>query len=79
MSSKFKFELDRAGVRELLRSGEVMTMLEDTAASRMGSLGEGYAMNSMVGTNRCNVRVIAVSAEAVRENLENNTLLQVIS
>lgn len=78
MAETFRFELDREGVRELLRSGEVLEMLEREAESRVASLGAGYTTDSYIGQNRCNVRIMAESEEAIRENLESNTLLQVI-
>lgn len=79
MSDKFRFELARAGVRELLRSGEVQSFLEAEAAARAAALGDGYAVNSVVGKNRINVRIVAESREAQAENLKDNTLLQAIS
>ena len=77
--SKFKFELDRAGVRELLQSEGVMSVLSSEANSRAASLGEGYSVNTYVGRNRCNAEICAETPEAQRDNLENNTLLRTIS
>lgn len=80
MSEKLqKFELNRAGVRELLRSAEVQAVLEAEAHFRAASLGDGYAVNAMAGQNRVNVRIVAESQEARAENLRENTLLTVIS
>lgn len=77
--SKVKVELNRAGVRELLRSGEIMAVLSAEANSRASSLGPGYGVNTYVGKNRCNAEISAETAEARRENLKNNTLLRTIS
>lgn len=74
-----RFELDREGVRTLLRSEEVQTMLEAEAEARAGALGEGYTVNSQIGRNRINVRIVAESREAQAENLRDNTLLTAIS
>ena len=80
MSGKlFKFELNRAGVRELLKSEEVRHMLEAEADSRAASLGDGYTTNTLAGRNRINVRIVAESKAAQEENLRDNTLLQSIS
>ena len=54
-------------------------MLEAEAQERAASLGEGYAVNTMVGQNRVNVRIVAESQEARAENLRDNTLLTAIS
>ncbi len=80
MSGKLnKFELNRAGVRELLRSEEVRQMLEAEAEGRVASLGDGYTTNTLAGRNRINVRIVAESKAAQKENLNDNTLLQSIS
>lgn len=80
MSGKLlKFELNRAGVRDLLRSEEVQQLLEAEAGSRAASLGDGYTVNTMTGRNRTNVRIVAESKAAQEENLRDNTLLQSIS
>ena len=79
MSDKLRFELNRAGVRELLRSPEVQAMLEAEAQSRAAALGDGYTVNAMVGQNRVNVRIVAESRAAQKENEQDNTLLTAIS
>ncbi len=79
MSDKLRFELNRAGVRELLRSSEIQAVLEAEAAARAAALGDGYTVNTMVGQNRVNVRIVAESREAREENLRDNTLLTAIS
>lgn len=76
--SKVKFKLDRAGVRELMRSPEAMNVVMEYATkiqSRCPS-GLGYEVSSMVGANRVNASVFASTPEARRDNYENNTLLK---
>jgi hypothetical protein len=77
--SKIRVELDRAGVRELLQSAEVIAVLSAEAQSRAASLPPGYSVNTYVGRNRANAEIRADTDEAVRDNLENNTLLRAIS
>ncbi|MBO7670898.1 MAG: hypothetical protein J6S60_09950 [Oscillospiraceae bacterium] len=79
MSDKPRFELNRAGVRELLRSPEVQDMLLAEAETRAAPLGDGYAVDAVVGKNRVTVRIKAVSSKARREAYKDNTLLQAIS
>ena len=76
---KVKVELNRAGVRELLRCDAVKAMLESEANARAASAGAGYTVNSYVGRNRCNAEILAETREARKDNLKNNTLLKVIS
>lgn len=79
--SKIKIELNRAAVRELLRSGEVMGVLEAEARNRANALGHGYGVNTYVGRNRGNaeVAIVAETEDAIHDNLENNSLLRSIS
>lgn len=76
MSKKYAFELNRAGVRELLRSDEMESVLIQYAQEVSRNAGEGY--NVWKGSNRSNVSVRAVTAKAEQDNLENNTLLKAV-
>ena len=73
-----KVKLNKAGVRDVLRSGEVMAALEAEANSRANSAGSGYGVNTYVGKNRCNAEVRAETREAIRDNLKNNTLARLL-
>ena len=54
------FSLDKKGVRELLRSQEMMDIcLEHAEATKAAAGGEGYEISSHVGTNRVNASVRA--------------------
>ena len=77
--SKVKIELNKAGVRELLQSSEIMAVLEKEASSRAAGLSPGYSVNTYVGKNRCNAEILAETEEAKQDNLDNNTLLRAIS
>lgn len=77
--SNIRVKLNKAGVRELLKSGEVMAMLESEAKARAARAGDGYTVNTYVGKNRCNAEIVAETQEARRDNLKNNTLLRIRS
>ncbi len=79
MSKKVKIELNSAGIRELLRSDEMKTMLEAEARNRAAGLGSGYEVNTYTGRNRANAEITAETYAAKKENLKNNTLLRAIS
>ena len=70
--SNIKFELNRAGVRELMRSQEMQDVLAGYAGSIAARAGEGYDVH--IGPNRANVSVETVTDRARADNLENNTL-----
>lgn len=76
--SKVKFELDRAGVRELLRSPEAASVCRSYAENVKGRAGEGYEVTTYTGRNRANASVHAETYEARRDNYDNNTLLKAL-
>lgn len=77
--SKVRFKLRRAGVRELLRSQEAANVCAEYANVICGRCGEGYEVTTHPGgKTRSNASVMAVTVEARRDNLENNTLEKAI-
>lgn len=76
--SKFKFELNRSAVRDLMKSEEMQTILKDKADTALNSLGEGYKSDTYVGKNRANAMVYADSYQAKSDNLKNNTILKAV-
>ena len=72
-----KIVLDKKGVRELLRSQEMMDIcLEHAEATIAAAGGEGYEISSHVGTNRVNASVRADTIETIKDNYKNNTLIK---
>lgn len=71
-------KLNSEGVRELLRSAEVMAECRSHADEMGATLGEGYEVSEYIGTNRVNVSVSAVSQSAKQDNLDNNSLLKAV-
>lgn len=78
MSKNLRVELNRAGVRELLRSEEMMAECKKYADAALGRLGDGYEVTTRVGRNRVNAEVAAVTFDARRENSENNSILRAL-
>ena len=76
--SKVKFELNRAGVRELLKSQEALGVCRDYANRVQSRAGEGYEVTTFVGANRVNASVHADTVQARRDNFNNNTLLKAL-
>lgn len=74
--SNFHFELNHAGVRELLQSQEMQDVLVDFAGQVANRAGDGYSV--YVGTNRANVSVRTETEEAMADNLDHNTLEKAI-
>lgn len=78
MSAKVRIELNSDGVRELLRSPEMAAICREHAKAIAQRAGDGYAVTTYTGATRVNASVMTETAEAVRENLKNNTLLKAV-
>ena len=78
MSKKLVFKLNKAGVRELMRSPEMMNVCRDYAGRALERLGDGYEADSYVGPNRVNAMVTAKSYQAKKENSESNMILKAV-
>lgn len=76
--SNTKFKLNRSGVRQLLQSAEMQTILSDKANQALQRLGSGYKSDIYVGKNRANSKVYAESFSAKLENSRNNTILKAV-
>ena len=79
MPNKVKIELNSAGVRELLQSPEMLALCTSHAESMAAELGSGYEVDAFIGHDRAHAIVKAVSAAAIRDNLENNTILKAVN
>lgn len=78
--SDFVFELDRAGVRELLQSSEMAEAVRefsDQVLANAGGSSAGYDMNVQTD-NRAVGRVFCSDKKGYRDNTENNTLLKAL-
>lgn len=73
-----RVELNRAGVRELLCSDEMKALCEERANVALSRLGPGYEVTTMTGKNRVNAEIAAVSYQAKKENMKNNTILKAL-
>lgn len=76
--AKMKFELNRQGVAELMKSEAMQSVLSDKARAIRDRCGDGYEQMVYVGRNRANASVKAVTRKARRDNKKNNTLLKAV-
>lgn len=76
--AKMKFKLNSDGVRELLKSQEMQSVLIEKATGIKNRCGEGYTQDVYVGKNRANAMVKAGTYRAKRDNLKNNTILKAV-
>ena len=73
-----KFTLDRAGVRRLLKSDEMLNCVKSYADDAVNSLGEGYEVSTRRGKTRVNAEIKAVSYKAKRDSFSKNTILKAV-
>lgn len=80
--SNLDFKLDIGGLRELMKSGEMHSILDEagaSVASRAGSIGEGtYGHRVHDASYVAIVNVYPDSEEAAKDNYENNTVLKAL-
>lgn len=78
MSKKFDLKLNGAGVRELLKSQEVQSLIIDKATEIRNRCGDGYEQDIRVGKLRARAMVWADTNKAKNENAKNNTILKAV-
>lgn len=76
--SKFEFKLNKAGVKELLKSPEMQGILNEKASSIRSRCGDGYSNDVRAGKNRAVAMVKADTPDARNDNAENNTILKAV-
>jgi len=74
--NKVNFELNRAGVRELMKSSDMMDVVTEYARQIRSRAGDGYEVSQYVGKSRVNASVYTDTYKAKKDNLEHNTLLK---
>ena len=70
--------LNKKGVRELLQSKEITSVVSEACEGVAKRAGTGYAFNTQTGKNRAVGRVYAVNKKAISDNYKNNTLLKAL-
>ena len=79
--SKVKFELNRAGVRALLKSPEAQHLCMEYANAALGrasASSTGYVVETRNYPERSGAAVRADTYEARKDNYDNNTLLKAL-
>lgn len=74
--SKLKIELDSAGIQALLKSQEIVDVLQSQADNIRAQLGNQYQTSQHVGKTRANVSVYTEDPDAIQDNAANNTMLK---
>ena len=78
MANKVKFVLNRAGVAELMKSAEMVSILNEYASSAVSKLGNGFGSSTHIGKTRANVQVKAETPHAYFSNRKHNSILKAV-
>lgn len=73
-----KVKLNSKGVRELLRSQEVLADLEERADRVAAAAGPGHRVEAEIGPNRARAAVITDTPEAMVAEATNRTLTRAV-
>lgn len=73
-----RFKLKKAGVRELLKSGEMQAICMERARGVQAAAGDGYIAEPRNYPERSGAAVRVDSGDAYYDNLKNNTLLKAL-
>jgi len=76
--SKIKFELDRDGVSELMKSSAMDAVLTAEAASKTAGLPAGYKSDLHHFKRRDAVYIYPETDEAKKDNWKNHTLTRLL-
>lgn len=71
-------KLNTAGVRQLLKSEEMKNICAEQASNILQRVGDGYELDTYTGQTRVNAMIRAATPQAMRDNLQNNTLLKAV-
>lgn len=74
--SKLEIELDSAGIQALLKSPEIVDVLQEQADNIRAQLGDQYQTSQHIGKTRANVSVYTEDPDALQDNATNNTMLK---
>lgn len=78
MAKKGTLKLRSKGIRDMLRSDELKNFCKNQAEIAASRAGDGYGVSTYTGKTRVNASVRAVTKEAYKDNLNNNTLMKAV-
>jgi len=76
--SNVKVVLNRQGVKDMLKSDEMMAICKEYADGVAERAGDGYEVSTYNGRTRVNAQIAPKTVQAIRDNMKNNTLLKAV-
>lgn len=77
--AKVRIELNSSGIQNLLKGSEVEALVKSKADEIATRAGRGYSSDSRQMPGRVIASAYTADEEAMRDNMENNTLLRSLS
>ena len=78
MNSDFEFKLNSAGVRQLLKSEEMQSILSEYGSEIASNAGSGFEKDERVYKKRAVVNVYPKSEHARNKDYKENALLKAV-
>lgn len=75
---RMRIELNSKGLRQLLRSPEVLADVEQRAQRIAAAAGEGFEASAKLGPNRARASVVTATAEAMLAEAEDRALTRAL-
>ena len=75
---KIRIELNSSGIKALLKGSEVESCLKSEAEKISSRAGRGYSTDTKQMPGRVIASVYTADEDAMKDNLDNNTLLRSI-
>lgn len=79
MAEKFVFELDREGVRQLLKSDEIRSEISKRTDEVLKAAGDGYKSDIKTGSHRIYGNVSVANVRTWHKELKYNTLQKALN
>lgn len=76
--SNAKFELNLAGLNELMKSQEMQSILEDASSQVANAAGDGFGHRVGIGSYAAIGNIFAENKEAAQKAYEDNRLLKAL-
>lgn len=76
--SNIKVKLKKGNVRKFLKSEEMQALVSHHANQIAARCGDGYTSDTYVGKTRANAMVKAKTRAAIKDTLNNNTIIKAV-
>ena len=76
--NKYRVKLNRKNVKAYMKSESIQAMLKEQADAIAARCGDGYTSDTYVGKTRANAMVKAETRAAIKDTLNNNTIIKAV-